>query len=64
MGQHSRRITAVSAAVTFALYGGALMAQTSSDSEMVVEEVIVTGIKRSLMDAMDTKREAQGVGSQ
>ncbi len=45
---------------TYAMVGlsGMAMAQ---DNQMVAEEVVVTGIRGSLMRAMDIKRDAQGV---
>ena len=54
---HGNRIKAITAAVSFALYGNAL----AQDEEQIVEEVVVTGIKRSLTEAMDIKRESPGV---
>ena len=54
----------VSTIGTYALAGlsGVVMAQdTQQDNQMVAEEVVVTGIRGSLMRAMDIKRDSQGV---
>ena len=50
-------VTAI-ASCTLAGLSGVAMAQTNDEP---IEEIVVTGIKGSLMRAMDTKREAQGV---
>ena len=57
------RLKPVAAAVSAALFTFAsqpLLAQ-SSDSEAILEEVIVTGIRQSMRDNMNIKREAVGV---
>ena len=55
MGHQHIRVKTISAAVTIALYGSV------AAQENVVEEVIVTGIKRSLVESMDIKRTSSGV---
>lgn len=58
MGHKKLNISTIAAAVSIALYGN-VMAQDQEAG--VVEEVIVTGIKRSLMESADIKRDASGV---
>lgn len=58
----TQRSTLVAAAVTLALSGQAapvLAAQSTSGTE--IEEVVVTGIRSSLRQSIETKREAVGV---
>lgn len=59
MGHTKLVNTAMAAAITLALHGTAI-AQEQNEAGMV-EEVIVTGIKRSLMESADIKRDASGV---
>ena len=52
----------LSASIAFAL--GAFSYQTvqaQDDEEMMVEEVVVTGVRKSLIESMDRKRNADGV---
>ena len=50
--------TPLAAAVSLAMTGGAAYAQEGAQT---VEEVVVVGIRRSLMESMDLKRDAYGV---
>jgi len=63
MGHKHIHIKAVTAAVSMALYGVALAQDQDSTTEEagIMEEVFVTGIKRSLIEAMDIKRNSNGV---
>jgi iron complex outermembrane receptor protein len=61
----TQRSTAIAAAVTLALSGqtaAVLAAQsTSAGSNQQIEEVVVTGIRGSLRESLETKRESVGV---
>ena len=56
-----RVAAAVSVALGVAGAAPVVAQQSASGDEPVIEEVIVTGIRSSLMRAMDTKRDSQGV---
>ena len=59
------RRTAVSLAVAAALPGAMMapvaMAQDANDEEEVIEEIITTGYRSSLMNAIATKRDATSI---
>src|SRR5688572_22014511 len=56
----TQRSTLLAAAITLALSGQAAHAQQSTSSGQI-EEVVVTGIRGSLRESLETKREAVGV---
>ena len=56
-----RVAAAVSVALGVAGAAPVVAQQSASGDEPVIEEVIVTGIRSSLMRAMDTKRESRGI---
>ena len=58
-----QRSLLASAIASCSLIGGSglVMAQTGGESEMVLEEVVVTGIRGSYQRSMDIKRDGQGV---
>jgi iron complex outermembrane receptor protein len=56
----TQRSTLLAAAITLALSGQAAHAQQSTTSGQI-EEVVVTGIRGSLRESLETKREAVGV---
>jgi len=56
------RLTPVAAAVSAALLGGTTQSALAQDAdEGILEEVVVTGIRQSMRDNMNIKREAVGV---
>lgn len=63
MKTRNNRRTTLSASIALAL--GASSFQTAiaqdADDEMMVEEVVVTGVRKSLIESMDRKRNADGV---
>ncbi|HWL75774.1 MAG TPA: hypothetical protein VNQ74_18065, partial [Burkholderiaceae bacterium] len=56
----TQRSTLLAAAITLALSGQAAHAQQTTNSGQI-EEVVVTGIRGSLRQSLETKREAVGV---
>ncbi|HEY5755942.1 MAG TPA: TonB-dependent receptor [Steroidobacter sp.] len=56
-----RSTTLIGAAVTLALFQQAAVAQTQTTDSAAVEEVIVTGIRGSLRESVETKREATAI---
>src|SRR5919112_3335501 len=56
----TQRSTLLAAAITLALTGQAAQAQQATSGEGI-EEVIVTGIRGSLRESLETKREANAV---
>lgn len=56
-----RSTTLVGAAVALALFKQAMPVQAQSTPSSEIEEVVVTGIRASLRESMQTKREAVGV---
>ena len=64
MGSHQKiGLKPVAAAVSAALFMGTSPLALAQDAEEagVVEEVIVTGIRKSMLDSMNIKRSASGV---
>ncbi len=56
-----RSTTLIGAAVTLALFQQAAVAQTQTTDRSEVEEVVVTGIRGSLRESVETKREATAI---
>jgi iron complex outermembrane receptor protein len=56
-----RSTTLIGAAVTLALFQQAAVAQTQTTDRNEVEEVVVTGIRGSLRESVETKREATAI---
>ena len=56
-----RSTTLIGAAVALALLKQAMPAQAQSTQSNEIEEVVVTGIRASLRESLETKREAVGV---
>lgn len=56
-----RSTTLIGAAVTLALFQQAAVAQTQTTDRSEVEEVVVTGIRGSLKESVETKREATAI---
>ncbi|WP_129642464.1 TonB-dependent receptor [Peristeroidobacter agariperforans] len=56
-----RSTTLIGAAVTLALFQQAAVAQTQTTDRNEVEEVVVTGIRGSLRESVETKREASAI---
>jgi len=56
-----RSTTLIGAAVTLALFQQAAVAQTQTTDRSEVEEVVVTGIRGSLRESVETKRQATAI---
>ncbi|MBL8268931.1 TonB-dependent receptor [Steroidobacter sp.] len=58
---NKRSTTLIGAAVTLALFQQAAVAQTQSTGGAEIEEVVVSGIRGSLREAVETKRESSAI---